>query len=214
MNKLIISYLAVLGFHILTRIIDFGLFSDFTKPALMPLLGLIVLMIGKNYSYKTLLLMALFFSWLGDCFLMFSGEMYFMMGLGSFLMAHVFYLLIFRQQLSFHPLKLLPFLAFAALMIFGVLGDAIPAGLKWPVYIYMMVILCMAWFSSMRKSGNAQNDTIVLIGAVLFVLSDSFIAINQFKQAVALASFWVMSTYGVGQLLIVKGLISQDAAVE
>lgn len=207
-------FFAFLLLNIVAGITELEILSYISKPLLMPLLVLYVLKNQLNSKYKNLLLCALFFSWLGDCFLMFSGEMYFMMGLGSFLMAHVFYLLIFRQQLSFHPLKLLPFLAFAALMLFGVLGDAIPAGLKWPVYVYMMVILCMAWFSSMRKSGNAQNDTIVLIGAVLFVLSDSFIAINQFKQPVALASFWVMSTYGVGQLLIVKGLISQDAAVE
>ncbi len=207
-------FFAFLRLNIVAGITELEILSFISKPLLMPLLALYVLKNEVNSKYKNLLLCALFFSWLGDCFLMFSGEMYFMMGLGSFLMAHVFYLLIFRQQLSFHPLKLLPFLAFAALMLFGVLGDAIPAGLKWPVYVYMMVILCLAWFSSMRKSGNAQNDTIVLIGAVLFVLSDSFIAINQFKQPIALASFWVMSTYGVGQLLIVKGLISQDAAVE
>jgi uncharacterized membrane protein YhhN len=43
----------------------------------------------------------------------------------------------------------------------------------------------------------------VALGACVFMLSDSLIAINRFVQAVPLVSLWVLSSYYLAQILIV-----------
>jgi uncharacterized membrane protein YhhN len=46
----------------------------------------------------------------------------------------------------------------------------------------------------------------VLVGAVLFILSDSTIALNKFLQHFEAASLLVMTTYAAAQWLIVWGI--------
>ena len=51
----------------------------------------------RNFQDK-LMLIAFFFSMLGDTFLMFQGEEYFMFGLGSFIITHLFYIFVFSRN--------------------------------------------------------------------------------------------------------------------
>jgi uncharacterized membrane protein YhhN len=44
-------------------------------------------------------------------------------------------------------------------------------------------------------------------GALLFVISDSVLAVNKFYQPFALAPVLIMITYGLAQLLITQGAI-------
>ena len=58
------------------------------------------------------------------------------------------------------------------------LGD-----MKLPVTIYTVVILSMLLAAINReKKVNRQSFLLVLAGAILFILSDSLIAINRFEQ--------------------------------
>jgi uncharacterized membrane protein YhhN len=169
-----------------------------TKPLLMPLLMLLAFklnVIDRN------LYIALFFSLLGDISLMFGGELYFMLGLGSFLLAHIFYILLFRGQ--FKLLKALPFAA-ATISYFLFIKSGIDKNLLIPVAIYCMTITLMAIFAACRKT-NHSSYYLVLIGSILFVVSDSLIAFNKFYAPLPASSFWVMSTYGLAQFLIVLG---------
>jgi uncharacterized membrane protein YhhN len=180
--------------------------SFFTKPLLMPVLIWIEWAETNSKKLKISLTIALLFSLAGDLFLMVSGKDYFIFGLGSFLLAHLTYMTIYRTALKVNWLVLLPFVAFAGLFCFGVLNGHLSSDLEIPVYVYMVIILTMGFLSASRNVSN-ESYALVLIGALLFIISDSFIAVNQFVNPVWLNSFWVMSTYGVGQYLIVKGLL-------
>jgi uncharacterized membrane protein YhhN len=171
-----------------------------SKPMLMPMLMLMAFQL--NIKERNLYI-ALFFSLLGDVFLMFGGELYFMFGLGSFLLAHIFYIFLFKSQFKFNLLKALPFAA-ATLSYFLFIKRGIDQNLLIPVSVYCIVITIMGIFASGRKTNNLSYN-LVLIGSILFILSDSLIAFNKFYSPLPASSFWVMSTYGLAQFLIVLG---------
>jgi uncharacterized membrane protein YhhN len=47
----------------------------------------------------------------------------------------------------------------------------------------------------------------VLLGAMLFIISDSFIAINKFINPFPFESYWIMSTYYAAQFMLVTGFL-------
>jgi len=57
---------------------------------------------------------------------------------------------------------------------------------------------------------NTSSYYFVLIGAVLFVISDSAIAINKFSLHFESSGIVVMTTYIIAQYLIVSGFIKQS----
>src|SRR5690349_11816314 len=71
------------------------------KPLLVPLVVgyLLSSTSGTTGPLKKWILCALFFSWLGDMLLMFDerAEIYFLSGLSSFLIAHIFYIVFFHK---------------------------------------------------------------------------------------------------------------------
>jgi uncharacterized membrane protein YhhN len=76
-----------------------------------------------------------------------------------------------------------------------------------PVFIYALVSLqcyCLLlkafWCGRNRQIG-------ILIGAVLFVSSDSLVAFNKFYNPLVLSSFIIMITYLIAQYLIVSGIL-------
>jgi uncharacterized membrane protein YhhN len=156
-----------------------------------------------------LLLAALLFSLGGDVFLMLPGD-YFIPGLASFLVAHLFYIALFRQGVGWFVQRkvLWGLLAFGALMfavLWGSLGDPV---LKGAVGAYVTVICLMAAQAWSRASvqGDAASRW-VAVGACVFMLSDSLIAINKFLTPVPLAPFWILLTYYAAQLLIVHHVV-------
>ncbi len=152
-----------------------------------------------------LLLGAAVFSLGGDIFLMLPGD-YFIAGLASFLVAHVFYIALFRQTQPWFPSKgaLAGVLGFGAVMyaiLWGSLGDPI---LKGAVAAYVTVISLMAAQAIGRA--KVRGDTAsrwVAIGACVFMLSDSLIAVNKFLMPVPLSALWILLTYFAAQMLIV-----------
>jgi uncharacterized membrane protein YhhN len=80
--------------------------------------------------------------------------------------------------------------------------------LSLPVRIYgvilsFMVMLAMhTTFSRQRTAG-----WLMTIGAILFVISDSLLAIDKFYSALPNAGLIIMFTYGVAQLLITMGAV-------
>jgi uncharacterized membrane protein YhhN len=48
----------------------------------------------------------------------------------------------------------------------------------------------------------------ILVGAIIFVSSDSILAFNKFYEPVVLSSFLIMITYLVAQYLIVSGILN------
>ncbi len=186
-------------------------------PVLM-LLFILNLRPSENRSHQ-MVLMALIFSWLGDILLGVpeSSANLFVPGLISFLLAHVMYLTVFFRTPGENKIipkrvyLLIPVLLYGTgllLLLFNSLGD-----MKLPVCVYTMVILTMVC-SAISRYGkvNSISWALVFTGAVLFLFSDSEIAINKFYRHFAGAQVTIMSTYVLAQYLIVKGYIREFKA--
>jgi alkylglycerol monooxygenase len=159
------------------------------------------------------LLCAAVFSLGGDVFLMLPGD-YFIPGLASFLVAHVFYIALFKQGQAWFPNKaaLAWVLGFGAVMyaiLWSSLGDPI---LKGAVAAYVTVISLMAAQAIGRATvrGDAASRW-VAVGACVFMVSDSLIAINKFLTPVPLSAMWILFTYFAAQMLIVHFARPQDS---
>jgi len=153
-------------------------------------------------------------SWAGDCFLLFVkiNPNFFLLGLGSFLVAHLFYITAFfkfpawKKGWVFRKIwPVVPVVFFLVFMI-NYLWPDLPSAFKIPVATYSGVISFML-ISAMNMRGRIKEDNawLLILGAFLFVLSDSLIAIGKFKSpgiSPALFSVGIMLTYLVGQYLI------------
>jgi uncharacterized membrane protein YhhN len=190
-------------------------FAWYLKPFLLPILMYWVYNFD-TFKTKNLLLTALFFSWVGDIILMYAdkGELYFIFGLVAFLISHIVYIALFNRQLKTENNKnkliflmgigvILTYLSAMLLLLLPSLGD-----LKIPVIIYAIVISTMLLFA-FKGSLHWQNpaNIFILLGAIIFVASDSILAINKFYVALPNASFWIMITYLVAQFCITSGVL-------
>lgn len=176
------------------------------------MLALISSMPGK-FSFIRLIVIGLFFSFLGDVFLMWDE--YFIPGLICFLLTHVFYIIYFLRLASKHGSfvkknwwLILPLAAYAVGMVWFLFPKL--GALAAPVAIYAAVIStmlasCINLFKQIEKSAY----TYFIAGAFFFVLSDSLLAINKFYQSFSFAGIAIMSTYVLAQYLIVRGVIAE-----
>jgi sterol desaturase/sphingolipid hydroxylase (fatty acid hydroxylase superfamily)/uncharacterized membrane protein YhhN len=161
---------------------------------------------AQKYSASTaLLLAALVFSLTGDVFLMLPGD-YFIPGLAAFLVAHAFYIALFRQDAPwFANRRALQGVLAVGAGVYAVLWSHLPdVGLQVAVAAYVTVICLMTSQALGRAStlGDAAAARVAL-GACIFMASDALIAINKFLMPIPLASFWILVTYFGAQLLIV-----------
>jgi uncharacterized membrane protein YhhN len=65
-----------------------------------------------------------------------------------------------------------------------------------------------------KEKVNKRSYFLVLSGAMLFVISDSTIAINKFSYQFESAGIVIMSSYVVAQFLIVAGYIYQFSGIK
>ncbi len=136
----------------------------------------------------------------GDISLSFQGEKFFLMGLGFFLVAHIVYIVAFSRDMAYTPGKL-PILilmsAFAivmAVILYPKLGE-----MRIPVFVYIAVILAMVATASLWQG---PNPTLLLIGAIAFMLSDSMIAVDRFLVEISWSRYFIMVTYYGAQFMI------------
>lgn len=189
-----------------------------TKPFILISLLIYFGYSGKHlakFAYR-LTLVALICSLLGDIFLLFdsNSNMYFVLGLISFLLAHLTYGLVFLKKWNRKP-RWTIHVTTLVLVGYGIVLfiDLEPnlGNLSYPVMIYIMGILFMA-ISALRRyhQVNQKSFLFVSIGAVFFMISDSVLAINMFTQQIPWSNFLIMSSYAIAQFMIVKGILSQN----
>jgi uncharacterized membrane protein YhhN len=215
MNKSILkySYLAVGVLNLVSWAWFEGEYTFYTKPLLMPLLMLYMYEESKGgVILGTLLLfLALVFSWGGDLALMY-GDDFFLLGVGLFLITQLFYVIIFIRNTPkpFKPnwIKIGLVAIYGAGFFYILLPNV--GALKIPIIIYGLTLLSMTAMSLMRDI-NADDGSYLLVaaGAILFLISDSLIAINKFVIEIPMDSVLVMSTYILAQYLIVDGLLKE-----
>ena len=193
----------------------------YTKPLILFSLIMYFAINGRTLGKRTynLTLMALIFSWLGDVFLMYESisSNYFIIGLASFLTAHFLYSIVFFRHRN-TPVPSNFWVVFILLLLYGsilfYLLKAQLGALLVPVILYVIMILMMALLAYGRKGKvNQQSYTWVFIGALFFIASDSFLAIDKFLVTVPYGHFLVMVTYAIAQFLITEGILNQDETI-
>jgi sterol desaturase/sphingolipid hydroxylase (fatty acid hydroxylase superfamily)/uncharacterized membrane protein YhhN len=175
------------------------------KPLTLAVALLLVLRRADAGTRQWLLVAALLASLAGDVFLMLPGDR-FVPGLAAFLLAHLGYIALFRQQQAWFPNRpaLVLALAVAGAML-ALLWDALPcAGMQAAAGAYALAISLMAAQAIGRATVlQDRAATWVAVGACVFMLSDTLIAINRFLVPVPLASLWILTSYYLAQMLIV-----------
>jgi len=160
------------------------------------------LLLTRENAHKIFLL-GLVFSAFGDFFLDYDRVNWFIFGLGSFLVAHLFYIF----SLMPIALKRVPIILIYCLYGIGMFSFIYGglAELFIPVLVYMTVLLLMGITTLISKKSNAW----LIIGGISFIISDSLIGLNQFYQEIPNASFWIMTCYYFSQFSLVKGMFEQ-----
>lgn len=221
--KYILPFLLIAILELLGHLLGMEEINRVTKPLLMPTLIFYFIRRVPPTPLNRFIILALFFSFLGDTLLMLvpRSEYFFMAGLGSFLIAHVIYIIINMNAISTgeRGLKLqwqdLVFVVFG-LGIFSLINNDL-GSMYAPVLIYTVVICLMAVTARQRwKKVDDYSFKLVMIGSVLFLISDSFLALDKFYKPFDSADFIVMITYITAQFLIVQGLIGfiEKATIE
>ncbi len=153
--------------------------------------------------YGRVMLAGMGFCWLGDMFLVSSqSRRLFLAGLASFLAGHLVYVAAFAVR-GFA----LPALPVAAIVmaVFGYfvlrwLKPGLDGRMRLPVVLYVLAISAMMAMAAATHS--AQASPVLLLGALLFVISDIAVARNRFIAPGFINRAWGLPTYFAAQLLL------------
>jgi len=166
------------------------------KPATLALL-LLWAALGPATSWA--LLAALTFSLLGDVYLMLPADL-FLAGLLAFLLGHVAFIAAFDATPLARGIWFVVVLLISAPLSLRLLRAAPDVALRLAVGVYMVVIALMV------GSAIASGELIAAGGALLFMASDSMIALNRFVAPFAAARLAIIVTYHLGQVLLTYAL--------
>ena len=157
------------------------------------------------------LVRALGLSWVGDVLLLYPSM--FLPGLVAFLAAHVCYIVLLSRDAPWlHSRRALAvFMSIAALVFVLLDQHGLPADLRVPVAAYVLVIATMAAQAWGRaKHLGTTGSRWLAWGSVLFMLSDTLLAVDKFVSPLPVAGLWVLATYYLAQGFIVQGRLSSQ----
>lgn len=205
-------FLGALAVQLVTAMTERTRARQITKPVLMPLLLLFYWL--KADAPTFLVMLALVLSTIGDIFLLWPGKQgTFIAGLLSFLTAHVLYIVVFAGAAAranglpvWFYLAAIPYLLYCTGLFLALRPHLGP--MKAPFVLYSAVIAAMSLASLLRTPGfSGAGFYMPFIGSLLFMASDSVLAINTFRSKIPRGDVYIMSTYVTAQVLIVAGMI-------
>jgi len=211
-------YVLVLMLHLFAQLLGYTSIQYGSKLVLLPLLMLFFYVqpfFAAAPNTKYLILIGLFGSFLGDAFLL--SDALFIPGMIAFMTTHIF------NILFFHPLKptegiskvklyvAIIVLAVFCAFVYLFLKDAMGA-LIYPILVYMLLISTSAIYTvraSLNQKVTMIADLFWTPGMLFFIASDAVLAFNKFywstQSPIDHIGIVTMATYGVAQLLLVKG---------
>lgn len=200
----VLVLIGLTGVHLAGQLAGWGLVSDVTQVLLMPAVAgvLWAATAAPRPRLVRLVLLALFFSWLGDTLPRLVEDGFVLM-VGGFLLAQIAYAAAFwpwRAQASATTRPWLVAVAALAVLALLLVCRAEAGLLLVPVGGYAVALVAMVLLADgvSRLSGW---------GAVVFLVSDAMIGLGAFTELdPPAAGFWVMLTYVAGQTLITLGV--------
>lgn len=211
-NILIIIFFIILACDVYAIVISNKELEMIFKPLLMPLLaGVYLVAVSKpNFWF----LSALFFSFWGDVLLLFE-ERYFVLGLGSFLITHLLYVKL-TSTFMFKNVKLLDYvkstMPFVLLFLglFFVIKNNLNEMLV-PVLVYGLVISVFGTVTLLNYQQNKKKaDLLLLLGAVIFMISDALIALNVFYYPKKIYEVLIIVLYAIAQYIVLKSMLVRN----
>jgi uncharacterized membrane protein YhhN len=190
-----------------------------SKPFLMPLLIVYYVTAVPELGLVVNVLVAIgvVLGFVGDVTLMWpKKQALFMIGLVSFLLGHVLYVIAFVMAMNAFStaawwvyLSLIAYGAYfyAALRVFrSYLKEMLV-----PVVVYMILLLGMSFVAlgvvASQTWGDVQQPWYLFIGSLAFIASDSLLANQIFRKAFKYDQVIIMLTYILAQFFIVQGFL-------
>lgn len=159
---------------------------------------------------NVILAIALALSSLGDALLDLDPERLFIKGLLAFLAAHLIYILFFVRNWV-RPLrpKVWQLALVGAVLIYNLLLSLWLApslgAVAGPVMLYVCVITMMALSAILAGFSKPWVHT----GVILFLISDSILAVNKFKSPMPMGGYLIWTTYYLAQYGIAIGFLRE-----
>jgi uncharacterized membrane protein YhhN len=203
-KKILLTFITLFGLY---YIFFFSQIAESLKLVfkVIPMLLIIILAATqKNLGikkYQLLIVIGLVFCMVGDYTLQ-----WFLFGLTSFLIGHIFYIFAFsstneRQVPTWAKIVLLVYGASMAVWIVGTVFSSGDVVLGFAVIAYISVILTMGW------TAIQTGSTFATIGALLFIASDSYLAVDKFVMPLPFSHEFIMLTYYSAQILIALSIL-------
>ncbi len=211
----IILFCVVLAANLIAIYTENETLQTISKPLIV--LTLIAYFITATSSLKSWLkkwiIIALFFSWVGDVLLMFEkrDSLFFLLGLSAFLLAHVFYILFFHAIRVMENIKSNVLFLLVVVVYYAILQSILEpflGNMKLPVRVYGVVISFMLLLAlHMLFIKQKTTGRWIATGACFFVISDTLLAINKFYLPFEYAGIVILLIYGLAQLFIIEGAV-------
>lgn len=175
-----------------------------TKVLLMPalILALLVSVPSRRTSIPVIATIALLFSWAGDALLSSPGGVGFIIGLGCFTLAHATYIVLFLGPLKQRAIRRIAVLYLPWWIALVSVLAPFAGGLLVPLATYGLVL-------GVAAATALGSSRLVAVGALLFLLSDSLLALKLFYPGFRIwqQDALIMLGYLTGQGLIIVGTV-------
>jgi uncharacterized membrane protein YhhN len=161
---------------------------------------------------------ALIFGWIGDALLIKKNKRaFFKLGITSFLIGHLCYIVCFLVLLGFSPydmgladiqtlLLFSPVLIIGGIFVYGLIKPF--KEMKKIIIVYMAIIMLMALFGFevfFFKPGIP--GALIFFGSMLFLISDTLLAYYAFRKIKVFPAAMIMVSYILAQTEIVLGIL-------
>ena len=174
-----------------------------------------VLLFRPPTLFTILLAAALVFCTVGDI----GMEVDLVPGIGMFLIAHILYTINFLWQSIVAGITTIPLVLAAGCFALGVVyvfmfirylrssGPEIPPFILKAGSLYFVILAATLSTSILLwQTTGAILGYIPVLGAIIFIVSDSFIAINEFHHKLSHHEFYIMPTYYLAIYLLSLGV--------
>ena len=202
----IVSILDIIGVAL-----NNSLMQTIFKP--MIILSLIALYYFSVEKKNNWYLIALGFSFLGDILLMDKNNL-FLYGIAAFLVTQILYIIIIVRQMqkpsNFHK-YLYAFLYVNYVVYLLTLLKPNLLDLFYPVLVYGIAISVFGLVATLNYVSKRTRPALYLmLGAMLFIASDSMIALHKFHEPKIFYPVAIMITYVSAQYLIYRFISGED----
>ena len=188
-----------------------------TKCLLMPFLALTYYLGCPKEKLSKIIIIAIIFGSLGDVFLLIKGL--FLLGVGSFLVGHLFYIINFLVETGIKNYRKNLFVFLLVCLVYFYLESEvlkyfrpaiIKAGLWGPLFVYAIILAGLNISSAIYAYCYANfYSVLTYIGSLIFAISDCILAKQVFLEKSKYQETFIMFTYILGQSLISFGMANK-----